>query len=248
VQPNDPDTVIMADRLTVRFGAEVALHDVSLRVPGHTLTIIVGSPGAGKTALMKALSCELPWGDGSIWIDEVPARIWPPKKLAACRIQCPLDSARPCERTASEVLCADIVSPDQRLDRLEQALDLLGIAHLAGRRCASLTQRDSRRLELAHTLARLMDTEGARHLWLDDPLDGLDNLHQHRLLAWLRVKSASLRSTLITMSDQSLARSYAGHVILLREGRLISEGGPETALSAVNLTTAFGEPRRNPCQ
>jgi iron complex transport system ATP-binding protein len=228
----------------VRFGESVALHDISIRIPGHTLTIVIGSPGSGKTALMKALSCELPWGDGSIWIDEVPARMWPPKKLAACRMQCPLDSARPCERTASEVLCTDIISPDQQVHRLEQALDLLGVAHLAGRRCASLSQRDSRRLELAYTLARLMDTAGARHLWLDDPLDGLDNLHQHRLLAWLRTKSASLRSTLITMSDQSLARSYAGHAILLREGRLISQGEPDVALSAANLTVAFGGPGR----
>ena len=245
MQPNDPDIVILADHLTVRFGDSVALHDISIGIPGNTLAVIIGSPGAGKTALMKALSCELPWGDGSIWIDEVPARIWPPKKLASCRIQCPLDSARPCERSVTEVLCADIISPQQQhAKHLEQALDLLGVVHLAGRRCASLTQRDSRRLELAFTLARLMDTEGARHLWLDDPLDGLDNLHQHRLLAWLRTKAQTLRSTLITMSDQSLARSYAGHVILLREGKLISEGEPDVALSAANLTTAFGAPRR----
>jgi ABC-type multidrug transport system fused ATPase/permease subunit len=61
--------------LSVRFGATVALDDVTVSVPRSSLTMIVGPPGAGKTVLMKSLSCELEWGGGTIWIQDVPARL-----------------------------------------------------------------------------------------------------------------------------------------------------------------------------
>ena len=71
---------ICVDNLTIRFGSTVALDKVSVRVPARALTIVVGPGGCGKTTLLKALACEIPWGSGSVIIQQVPARLWPAKK------------------------------------------------------------------------------------------------------------------------------------------------------------------------
>src|SRR5947209_8411948 len=50
-----PETVIDIDRLTRRFGAKVALEQVSLRVTRGTVFGLVGQNGAGKTTLIRHL-------------------------------------------------------------------------------------------------------------------------------------------------------------------------------------------------
>ena len=52
---SDPDSVIAVDRLSRRFGAKLALDDVSLNVPRGSVFGLVGANGAGKTTLIKHL-------------------------------------------------------------------------------------------------------------------------------------------------------------------------------------------------
>ena len=79
----------------------------------------------------------------------------------------------------------------------------------------------------------------ATHLWLDDPLDGLDSLHAHRLMHWLADTSAERQTTVVTLMDYGCARSYAHHAILLCEGHVVAAGPPRVALAPAKLTAAF---------
>ncbi len=222
---------ISVENLSVCFGPVIALSNVTVRVPAGCLTAIVGPPGCGKSVLMKSLTCEIEWGSGSIWIQDVPARLWPPKKRDACL----------CAYPATGPNCPSYAQPG--CERLREALQLLGLAHLGHRHGSSLTERDRRRLDLACTIAGFLTGSGDRrvHLWLDDALDGLDSLHQHRLMQWLRHTAPARQTTVVTVTDHGIARLYAEHVILLARGAVVSEGSPESALHAQRLTQAFGD-------
>jgi iron complex transport system ATP-binding protein len=78
-------------------------------------------------------------------------------------------------------------------------------------------------------------------LWLDDPLDAIDSLHQHRLLQWLKETARTRQTTLVTATDHAMVRVYADHSILLAGGTLIAEGPPQAALRSHYLTRAFGD-------
>ena len=235
---------ICVDNLTIRFGSTVALDKVSVRVPARALTIVVGPGGCGKTTLLKALACEIPWGSGSVMIQEVPARLWPAKKRESCMLTCPWRAGGACTLAATAP-----TNQSGEIERwnedatVENALDLIGMKHLFGRPWSNLGQRDMARLQLAATLAPFRSQAAQRpvHLWLDDPLDGLDDLRQHRLLQWLKNSADDRHTTVVTVTAYGLARAYADHAILLREGCLISSGAPADALGPAELTRAFGE-------
>jgi iron complex transport system ATP-binding protein len=206
--------------------------------------MVVGPGGSGKTTLLKALACEIPWGSGRVMIQEVPARLWPAKKRESCMLTCPWRAGGACT-VAAEALrnsSGEIEGWNEDAS-VEYALDLIGMRHLFGRPRCSLGPRDVARLQLAATLAPFLSQAAQRpvHLWLDDPLDGLDNLHQHRLLQWLRNSAGSRHTTVVTVTDFGLARAYDDHGILLREGCLVASGAPTDALGPAELRRAFGE-------
>ena len=51
------------------FGAEVVLHDLSLTVPEHTATVLIGASGSGKSTLLRCINLLESIDDGQIFLD-----------------------------------------------------------------------------------------------------------------------------------------------------------------------------------
>ena len=51
-----PETVIKAEKLTIRYGDFAAVREVSLEIPGHQVTAIIGPSGCGKSTLLRAMN------------------------------------------------------------------------------------------------------------------------------------------------------------------------------------------------
>lgn len=230
-------SAVNVENLTVRYGENVALGNVSAGIPPRALTAVIGPAGSGKTTLLKAMWNELPAGGGSVFIQDLPARLWPPKKREACLYACPAIRPELCPLRSSDTCTGPVDAIAFR-----EALGLLGFRHLEGRAGPDLSERDRGRVELALTIAPFLANARPRasHLWLDDPLDGMDRLHQHRFLRWLQSTAHRRQTTLVTAADDTLMRGYADKVILLSRGTVIAQGSPRTVLSSANLTVAFG--------
>ena len=65
---SDPVLLDVRD-ICVHYGRIQALHGVSLQVRQGELVTLLGSNGAGKTTMMRALSGLLPLSSGSVWFD-----------------------------------------------------------------------------------------------------------------------------------------------------------------------------------
>ena len=67
-QPNSPVVLEVRD-LVVHYGRIEALHSVSLVVHEGEMVTLLGSNGAGKTTMMRAISGLRPLTSGSVWFD-----------------------------------------------------------------------------------------------------------------------------------------------------------------------------------
>ena len=66
--------MIQLDKLDIFYGKSQALYEVSVSVDPGEIVALIGANGAGKTTVLKAISCLIPWGGGDITINEQSLR------------------------------------------------------------------------------------------------------------------------------------------------------------------------------
>jgi iron complex transport system ATP-binding protein len=74
----------------------------------------------------------------------------------------------------------------------------------------------------------------------DEPFAGLDPSHQFETAEMLRTLAAQGCGVIVTLHDLTLAARVADRVIVMCDGRVVSDGAPRDALSAEILLSAYG--------
>lgn len=114
---------------------------------------------------------------------------------------------------------------------INAAITRLDLTRFADHAFSTLSGGEKQRVMVARALA-----QEPRVLILDEPTNHLDIRHQLELLALLR----GLGLTVIcTLHDLTLAAQFADRVLVLAEGRVLSDGPPDQALSVDHIATAF---------
>ena len=125
---------------------------------------------------------------------------------------------------------------------IAQVMEMTGCTPLAGRQYAALSGGEQQRVQLARALAQLW-CDGAPRGWLflDEPTSALDLYHQQHLLRMLKTLTSSGElHVCIVLHDLNLAALWADRIVLLHNGRLVSQGTPETVLQADDLKRWYG--------
>ncbi|HYI31929.1 MAG TPA: metal ABC transporter ATP-binding protein [Glaciibacter sp.] len=124
-----------------------------------------------------------------------------------------------------------------RRDReaVRNALETVGLAHLARTRFGQLSGGQQQRGLLARALA-----SGPKLLLLDEPFNGLDQKNRDALVATLERLKADGVAVLVSTHDLELAHSACDGVLLLN-GAQIAFGTRDTVLTLENVQNAFGE-------
>jgi iron complex transport system ATP-binding protein len=234
--------LLTAKGLGVRLAGRVVLKDVSLALsPGH-LVALVGPNGAGKTTLLRALAGLIP-SEGEIEIggqtlSSLPLRErakrfgylpqghvvhWPlPTRDIVALGRYPhgaTDPARLSPRDAEAVL------------RAMQAVDVM---EFSDRRVTELSGGERSRVALARALA-----VEAPVILADEPTASLDPRHQIDVMKNLRATADKGVLVIVVTHDLGLAARFADHVLVLREGQLVSQGAPAEALSEQVMADVF---------
>jgi energy-coupling factor transport system ATP-binding protein len=108
------------------------------------------------------------------------------------------------------------------------ALELLGLAPLAGRHPRDLSGGERQRLALAIMLG---DGEPPAVLALDEPTRGMDRRAKQELAGWLRERSEQGMAVLVATHDAEFAAALAERAVLLADGRVIADGPIEEILA-----------------
>ncbi|MPY56455.1 ABC transporter ATP-binding protein [Streptomyces spongiae] len=192
-----------------------AVDNVSFEALSGYVTVLLGAPGAGKTAAVR-LMLALQQGRGITYFRGRPLHriAHPSREVGVLLGDVPGHPARTV-RGHLRMLCAAAGVPVQRAD---DVLDVVGLSSLRDERLGTLSRGMDRRLGLACALLADPHT-----LVLDDPARGLSVRESRWLHGILRAHALQGGTVLFTTRDPKEAAQTADRVVTLEEGRLVAD-------------------------
>jgi branched-chain amino acid transport system ATP-binding protein len=225
-----------AQGLTRRFGALVAVDQVSLALEPQRIHAVIGTNGAGKSTLVNLLSGELPLSAGRVLLQGQDISRWSqPQRAAAglnrsyqrsnvflplsvrenCRLAAQARHQAPWKLWQSAARCA---ASNRAAD---DAMARCGLAAVAGSAAASLSHGQKRQLEVAMCLATQ-----PRVVLLDEPLAGMGPEESERMLALLRTLRED-HAILLIEHDMDAVFALADTLTVMCNGAVLAGGTPD---------------------
>ncbi len=210
-------------------GGTKALDNVSMMVEPGGIRAILGRSGSGKTTLLMCLSRFLEPQSGSISIDgrglvsldEVELRQSVGTVFQNLHLFPHLTVLENLTLAPVRVL---EVPENKAKEQARDALERFGIGGLADAYPASISGGQAQRAAIARGL--LLEP---RYLLLDEPTSALDVQTSREFAQWLRTLREATTFIIVT-HDIAFARDVASSGVLLKDGRVATEGALETAL------------------
>jgi energy-coupling factor transport system ATP-binding protein len=223
--------------VTFADATEPVLSGVDLSIPEGELVLVAGRTGSGKSTLLRVLNGLVPHFSGGtlhgrVTVDGRDTRLNRPRDLAdvvGYVGQDPL--AGFVTDTVEDELAYGMESlglpPDVMRRRVEETLDLLGLAEVRSRPVADLSGGQQQRVAIGSVL-----TTHPRVLVLDEPTSALDPLAAEEVLATLQRLVHDLAMTVV-LAEHRLERvaQYADRVVLVPgAGGPVVSGSPQEVL------------------
>ncbi len=232
--------------VSVRFGGNMAVNEVSFDADAGCITGLIGPNGAGKTTLFNVITGLLAPTSGRVMVDGDDITGLPPYQRARRGV------ARTFQRlelfgllTVRENIkvAADIrrgwsrrsgtagETPDETAERI---IGEIGIDAIADRRADGLATGQARLVELGRALATR-----PRVLLLDEPASGQDEKETERFAPMLRRVADSGVAVVLVEHDVRLVMDVCRVISVLDFGRLLAAGTPEEIRKDQNVLAAY---------
>ncbi|NNN08654.1 MAG: ABC transporter ATP-binding protein [Acidimicrobiaceae bacterium] len=236
--------MVHLDRVTMRAGSTVLVHDVSLEVEAGTWCTIIGPNGAGKTSLVAALAGLRTLAHGTVSIDQHRLDSLKERERARLVAYVPQHPEIPAGMTVEEyvtlsrvafhgVLRAPSIHDRAIVAGVIERLELGDFRHRDG---ASLSGGERQRMVLARALA-----QSTKVVVLDEPITGLDVRHQMDILELLKKEVAECGLTVIaTLHDLTLAGLFTDRLVLLHRGEVRKDGAAHDVIRSEELALSYG--------
>jgi energy-coupling factor transport system ATP-binding protein len=235
--------MIAFDRVSVTYdgAATPVLRDVNLRIEEGELALVVGGTGTGKSTLLGAINGHVPHFTGGtlagrVTLDGRETRSHRPRDLAdvvGIVGQDPLSGfvTDTVEEELAYVMEQMAVPPDVMRKRVEETLDLLGIAELRDRPLYHLSGGQQHRVAIGAAM-----TAQPRILVLDEPTSALDPIAAEEVLAAVARLVHDLGVTVV-VAEHRLERvvQYADRVVEMEGNGRVRTGSPARMLARARV-------------
>ncbi|MBP0461829.1 ABC transporter ATP-binding protein, partial [Streptomyces montanisoli] len=235
---------LTAESVTLGYDRRVIVEDLSLEIPDHSFTVVVGPNACGKSTLLRALSRMLRPEQGRVLLDGSAIHTMPAKKVAKTLGLLPQSSVAPDGITVGDLVARGRY-PHQGLLRqwspederiVAESMTATRIAELSERYVDELSGGQRQRVWIAMALAQQTPL-----LLLDEPTTYLDIQHQIDVLdLCAELHETQGRTLVAVLHDLNHAARYATHLIAMREGRVVAEGAPADVVTAPLVEEVFG--------
>ena len=221
------------------------LRSIDLGLERGEMLAVIGPNGAGKSTLLRVSAGTLRPSAGAACVLGRDLRALGPRERAQLIAVVPQDAPWPSGLLVREMVGLGrtpyarplLGTSGQDREAILWALAAARVEHLADRFVDELSGGERQRVTLARALA-----QQSRVLLLDEPTANLDLQHQVAMLELVRGLSRDRGLAVIAaVHDLQLAALYCDRVVLLSNGRIVSQGPPEQVLTERLLLETFGQ-------
>ncbi len=228
--------------ITKRYGSATVLSDVSLTIYPGKITSIIGPNGAGKSTLLNILSRLDKTNEGSVLVEGKAIQEWPPNDLAK-----KLSILKQANQINVRMTIRDLVSfgrfphSQGRLtqtdwEHVDGSIQHLGLTEIQDKLLDHVSGGQRQRALIAMVVAQDTDC-----IFLDEPLNSLDMRHSVEMMKTLRKLASSLgKAVVVVLHDINFASCYSDQVVVLKNGRLVSQGSVNEILKEDLIEEVFG--------
>ncbi|MGY5766413.1 ABC transporter ATP-binding protein [Brachybacterium sp. DNPG3] len=235
--------LLAAQDATFGYDRHVISEGLDVEIPPGSFTAIIGPNGCGKSTLLRGLARVLAPAKGRVVLDGREIRRFRSKEIARRLGLLPQTSLAP-----DGIRVADLVSrgraPRQGLiqqwrtedeDAVAAALAATGLTDLSDRLVDELSGGQRQRVWVAMLLAQQTGI-----MLLDEPTTFLDIAHQYELLDLFADFHDDGTTVVAVLHDLAQASRYADHLVVMKEGRVITTGTPHDVITVELVREVFG--------
>ena len=241
---NEPLLVSAADIVRVYGEGEAAvraLDGVTVGFPARRFTAIMGPSGSGKSTLMHILAGLDRPTSGSVILDGTELVDLDDKDLTALRrdkVGFVFQSFNLLPVLSAEeniVLPLSIAGRKPDEEWLGKLIQTVGLGDRLSHRPSELSGGQQQRVAVARALASQPAV-----VFADEPTGNLDSKSSTELLDLLRRSVDEFGQTVIMVTHDATAASYADRLLVLADGRIVHDGQANTAEEVLDLMKAVG--------
>jgi iron complex transport system ATP-binding protein len=209
------------ESLNLTIDQQSVLTDISCTIRSGEIVVVCGDHESGKTALLHALAGDIQACRSQVRHQDQAMVATPAQVVLAQR------PATPADQTVSDVIGDLGQVTEFEIDGLSQ------------RPVRTLSRGERRWVELAQAWAQIRQTNDELILFLDEPLQGLDQRKRALIIDLIQQSKSEGMAVLIALNDLVVAKKMADRVLLLKSGQMLAQGAPNEVLTPALLQAAF---------
>jgi putative ABC transport system ATP-binding protein len=243
VRPDTAASMTDGTKVYGRGATEVrALDGVTLEFAGGQFSAIMGPSGSGKSTLVHCVAGLDSLTSGRVRVGGVDLTSLDDKRLTMLRrdrIGFVFQAFNLVPTlTALENITLPAALAGRRLDKgwLDTVVQTVGLGGRLAHRPSELSGGQQQRVAVARALAARPEI-----VFADEPTGNLDSHAGAEILAFMRQAAHELGQTIVMVTHDPVAASYAGRVVFLNDGRVVDEMAEPTAERVLDRMKQFGE-------
>ncbi|MDD4836553.1 MAG: ABC transporter ATP-binding protein [Synergistales bacterium] len=217
------------------------LKDVSFSAPKGEITTVIGPNGAGKTTLLKSIAGILE-AQGTVKIDGRDRESYPKRQFRRMLSYMTQGNSSTSSLSVFEVVLLGRVQTlslrvqKEDISKTWAILREMSISDLAERPFKKLSGGQQRLVSIAQTLVC-----DPKVLILDEPTANLDLQNELEVLELIgRYTVSRETTTIMTLHDLNMAARHSQKLVLLKSGRVWTQGAPDHVLSERTIEETYG--------
>jgi len=241
---NNRKSLIEVDGLSLFYGTDQILNNITISVKAGQFLGILGPNGSGKTTLLRCMTGTLCPSSGNVLLHGREIQVMKRRDIARIVSVLPQEDTNEFGFTVEELVAMGRLPHLGRFERegpedrrkINWAMEVTNTVHLRLRLVTSLSGGEMQRVALAKALA-----QEPQALFLDEPTSHLDMNYQVEMLDVVKRLNRENKITVVAvMHDTNLAATYCDSMVLLSDGTVFASGPTHTVFTVENIRALYG--------